>query len=208
MRYSGRFIFLLCVLLARSAIAMPGDMPFTKFYACIFQKITALPAGGNAVKRLSDKEMVGLFVKLKKQGIELPYHIVNDTLIPNNGYRAKVYQGDFSNQGIKEYLFDTESGSGHYDTITDVYRFSDDLFQPVNFEKVIAENGLQREGGFYSHLAEPFAYVLQGKTYIRFMDFPVSHTNYDPKLLHVYIYLWKGDKFTKIIQLNGAHYGC
>ena len=165
--------------------------------------MTALPIGAKAIRRFNNEEMVALFLLFEKEDIKLPYHIANNTLVPDDGYRAKVYKGAFSNQGVEEYLFVSEAGSGHYDTIKQVYRLENKTFKKIDFEKVIADNNLQQEGGFYSHLAEPFAYVLEGKTYLRFMDYPVGHTNYDPKQLHVYTYFWQGDKLTKISRRDG-----
>ena len=188
---------------ASSVFAMPGDVPYKKSYTCTLKKITALPIGARAIKKFSDQEMVALFAAFKKQSIKLPYHIADNTVVPDSGYQAKVYKGDFSNQGVEEYLFDSEGGSGHYDMITQVYRLENKNFKKINFEKVLADNNLQQEGGFYSHLAKPFAYELQGKTYIRFMDYPAGHTNYDPAQLHVYTYFWQGNKLTKISQRDG-----
>ena len=111
--------------------------------------------------------------------------------------RYEIYKGDFSNEGIIEYALISTGGSGNYNDVS-VYKLINNHLVDVDLGKIISTDLLH--GGdvgpdFYGHTADPFAIIKNGKTYIRFMDYP-DDQSYDKTKLLLCTYLWEKNKIT------------
>ncbi len=94
-----------------------------------------------------------------------------------------------------EYALVTTGGTMHANTV--------EILKPINHQLVdahldqsiskhlLAGSDMSR---FYLHVANPFAIIKNGKTYLRFMEFP--YKEYDKKKLLLCTYLWEGEKIT------------
>jgi len=49
---------------------------------------------------------------------------------------------------------------------------------------------------FYMNVAEPFAIIKNGKTYLRYMSYPGGSRDYDKTKLELCTYFWRGNKIT------------
>lgn len=68
----------------------------------------------------------------------------------------------------------------------------------ADLNRIIVNNlipGGDMGNSFYLHVADPFAITKNGKTYLRFMNFPGGSMDYDKTKLRLCTYLWQGKQF-------------
>ena len=181
-------------LIASSAFAATDD------YFKSLQQIKNPPTGSIAVLPCSiseKKHILLLLMKVKTAFFHnCKLHIEDDGTIYDE-YRSsyQIYKGDFSNEGITEYAVIYTGGTMHANTVF-VFKLLGNLLVDANLDKIISKDLLKGDDlgpNFYLNIADPFAIVMQGKTYMRFMDYP-PHLTYDKSKLKVCTYLWQKDQ--------------
>lgn len=115
-----------------------------------------------------------------------------------DGENIVVYQGDFSNEGKTQYLFTALDGGSHdVDSILGVYQLEGEKLTSINFKQVISQNLYHKSNGdlskFYNHMAIPFAYTQNSKTYLRFAHILPK------KPTQICTYIWQGKR---LVSLN------
>lgn len=193
-------IFIALVLLTFSVGALAAQKQNVSQYFCVLKKIQQLPDNAQAINPVKTAELNRVLSLLKHQSVSLPF-------ANNSSESLQLYVGDFDNTGDKEYLFIVTGGSMNTNTVAAVFKNIRNQFRAVDFNKIVTKNlfpGSDMGPNFHLWIAKPFAYVKNGMTYLRFMDYPGSHTDYDVHKLHVTTYYWRDQSFRRVAQLNGV----
>lgn len=116
----------------------------------------------------------------------------------------EVYKGDFDNSGATAYAFVTRGGSMRAQTVT-VYKQVGNQLLDLDFSEVVMKNLIpgQEMNEFYKWVSDPFAMTKDGKTYLRFMNYPGTPADYDKTKLQLCTYLWQKNN----IILTGPNKG-
>lgn len=182
----------------------------TRDYFCVLKKIQRLPAKTRAINAASSRQLQLILTQLKNQGIILAYKKNSEgDFVDAYNEAVNLYIGGFDNTGQKEFLFVVTRRSMNVNTIMEVYTKKNNRFVRVEFDKIVISNlfpGSDMGPNFPMWIAKPFAYIKNRATYLRFMDYPGTHADYDSKKLTVYTYLWQGRLFKKVAQSNGAQF--
>lgn len=200
-------LFILSVLYCFIFFTSSAFSANTDDYSKSLQQIKKPPAGSIAVLPCSiseKKQILPLLMKVKTTFFHnYKLHIENDETIYDE-YRDsyQIYKGNFSNEGITEYAVIFTGGTANANTVS-IFKLLGNRLVDTNLDKFISKDLLK--GGdvgpnFYMYTADPFAIVAQGKTYIRFMNYPSGFT-YDKSKLVLCTYFWQKNK----IVLSGPN---
>lgn len=170
-------------------------------YLKAIQEMNAVPPGFVPVPAclLSEKDK---WIQLAKQAALGPYILTPQGKISNAFHEeGELYKGNFSNQSFEEYALILTSPTMHTQTVT-ITRLQAGKLVEVDLDGLIIGSVLKNGDfsiDFYSYTADPFAVVKDGKTYMRFMDYP--YRSYNINKLILCTYLWEGEN----IKLSGPN---
>lgn len=167
-------------------------------YFKAIDQITKPPIGSVPILPCSMAEKKWVVTLLIKSGVN-DYKLESyegKTYISSGGDEVEIYKGNFSNESGVEYALVTTGGSMHVNTVS-VYKLINKRFFDTNLDQIISNNLFPGYdiSHFYMWVAKPFSIVKNGKTYLRFMEFPSSSQDYDKTRLGLCTYLWQGQKF-------------
>jgi len=172
-------------------------------YFDALEKINALQTNQQAIPPCSENEKKELIVLLKNSKDEdlNSYAIDHGAIVNQYGETLEIYKGDFSNEQLTQYALISTGGTMRSNTVT-ILEKQNDLVVKRNLDTVIIENLIPDSdmSEFYMHVAKPFAFKQDGKTYIRYMNIP--YKKYDIAQLQLCTYLWEAD----VIQLTGPNW--
>lgn len=185
-------------------------------YLKTFQSLQAIPEQAIPIQPCSADE-TRWFLQLMASN-----HIVNDLFYPAmvkvqpdgsfvDGYddHYVLFKGNFNNTGTAQYLLLGTGAQTMTNSVIGVWQVSGTSMTSLNFDGNVV-NGVIGNGdisSFYLHVAKPFAYIYNGKTYLRFVqgpdgDDPQSPNRYDLSQLAVCTYLWQGQSFSLVGPSN------
>jgi hypothetical protein len=155
-------------------------------------QIQKIPADAKAITPANNKTITQVLRQLKKQKIKINYQLVHGILQDRSGQAVKLYLGHFSNQAVPEALFlYTNSGSINASGVLQVFEMQKNAVKELKLNPVIRKHLLHGKdlSAFYFNVAKPFAYTLNGKTIIRYMQYPPTN-DFDARKIRVCSYLW------------------
>ena len=172
-----------------------------------FNEFPILPFGAKPILKSTlnrEKEIINLISENDRRDLfgGKP-KIFPDGIMDNYGENIELYEGDFSNQGQREYLFlAADGGTLHTDSIVRVYRQVQEKLIQIDLNAIIIKDIMHGYdlSNFYYWMPRPIAFVKNGKTYLRFMEY---YSKDKPAL--ICIYFWDNNKFTSINPKQCLH---
>jgi hypothetical protein len=197
--------------LAESAISQTNDSE-KSIYIKTFHNLQKLPSQAIEIHPCSADE-TRWFLQLMVHN-----HVENDLFYPSmvkvhddgtfvDGYNDlyTLYKGDFNNTGGQQYLLLATSLDMMTNSVIGVWQVLGSTMTKLNFDSSVVQGviGNGDISSFYLHVAKPFAYISNGKTYLRFMQAPYGidperPNRYDVSQLAVCTYVWQDQKFSLI----------
>ena len=204
----------LCLGINFTANADPDNTPYFK----ILDHIKKLPADATPILKCDNPNEIKQFMTLLKKSsaqkgsdYQLDNFIIqslkldkSNTIEDDYGNYYDIYKGNFSNEeGITEYALVSTNSVGEHSNDVNVYKLIDGHLVDAGLGDIISRDLLSgRDLGpnFYDWTADPFAIKKEGKTYLRFMNYPStpadSSDGYNTDELRLCTYLWQGNKIT------------
>lgn len=209
------FIFISLLLLsATGAVAATSEQEqayFKAFYA--IQRLSPEATPINPATQKQTQEFLQMMVdnSIKEDLFDPATVTVNEDghFDDEYGDEYTLYLGDFNNCGSLDYLLISTGGSMVVDTVMSAWSKSGAQLTKLDFDSDVIDGVLGGSGdmsAFYFHIAHPFAYRLNGQTFLRFMNVPEGNPNdanyYDASELLVCTYLWKNHSFKLVGPQN------
>lgn len=167
----------------------------TDDYFQAVEQINKLPTDSTPVLpcNLAEKQQIVAMLKSNKEYAGLKLDKAGG-LIDQWNEDVEIYKGYFSNNGVLEYAFVFTGGTMHANTVK-VFKRVNNQLEDVHLDRIIVNNLFPGAdmSRFYLHVANPFAIVKNGKTYLRFMEYP--YKEYNKTKLLLCNYLWEDNKF-------------
>ncbi|MFN7098001.1 MAG: hypothetical protein ACK4PR_10675 [Gammaproteobacteria bacterium] len=172
--------------------------------------IQKLPEDATPIQQCNADEM-RFFLQLM-----INNHITNELFYPTmvkveddgsfvDGYGNQflLFKGNFNNTGVQQYLLLATAMQMMSNFVVGVWQVSGASMTELDFDHNVV-NGVIGHGdmsSFYLHVAKPFAYISNGKTYLRFMQTPddieLQQTNNQLQFA-VCTYMWQGQSFSLV----------
>jgi hypothetical protein len=119
------------------------------------------------------------------------------------GALYSLFKGDIDNDGIQDYIFAGEGGSGHFDGLEATYHKEKNTFVAIHFDDhknsrtllpgiEVASEAVALPG----QLGDPFLTTACGSVLMNFVDYNKWNVEDNPKL-HSEKYLWKNGKLKR-----------
>jgi len=186
-------------------------------YFKTLSQIKKIPADSKPVLACNDTTEIKHFLTLLKKSStqkESDYLLDNfaiqsltldkDNATIEDGTRYYViYKGDFSNEGVTEYALVSTNSVGEHNNMVNIYKLIDNHLVDTGLGDIISRdllNGRDLGPDFYNWVADPFAIKKDGKTYLRFMNYPSTPADrsdgYNTDELRLCTYILQGEKIT------------
>lgn len=196
-------LLLFCVINTDFALAMQNQT-----YEKALEQLKQIPNNAKPVLPLlgsEKKNFISLINQLsptERHGMVYSLDTEGRVIDQDKNTDYEIYSGDFSNDGSREYVMVSMSGSLGVNTVS-LYKIINQKLIPVDLDNIISTDLLKGEDlgpNFYLYTAHPFAVIQNGKTYLRYMSYP--YKTYDKsKLLLCTYFLYKDH-----IRLTGPNY--
>jgi hypothetical protein len=172
-------------------------------YFDALEKINVAHDNEKAIPPCSDEEKIELIRMLKlSDDKKLNAYAIDRGLVINQyGEMVEIYKGDFSNEKVTQYALITTSGTMRNNDVMILEKQDKHLIKR-NLDATIIDNLIPNGemSDFYTHVGKPYAFIKNGKTYIRYMNIP--YKEYDIAQLQLCTYLWEGN----VITLTGPNW--
>lgn len=189
-----------CLFLTTSLPVMAAPTIEADYFK-LLEKIKRPPSDSTpilACDLVEKKHVLNLFNKSGIKDFDDLKMTENGSIYDRWNEEIKIYKGDFSNEGVTEYALISTGGTMHANTVT-IYKLIAGQLVNAHLDQIIIDNLIpdgDMGSSFYQNVADPFAIVKNGKTYLRYMSYPGGNTDYDKSKLQLCTYLWQGKQFT------------